>query len=337
MRMIFALFLILAVGFPATAGPLDESELFRPDVYPSKSSAVVGLAGAAAHAMLGSEEFCTSTNKLVLQGTAGVEELRALSAALSAQIPELRIELFLDRAPSAQDKGAVLATLALAETEVPNPVKPGPTLHKGTLTLSLTGAPMQQAFTERFVDKPWADDWDSFVNSQPKGRWIRADSDAFDVTEGAALDEARKVASGSLWPRVRDRMNARNAGRTGAIKVSEQWVRTRLESLLKQDRFIRDRFVPGFERPYGKVWQASLLVDASADSIDEMASHCARLARAEFGAKAVTLGSMAGMVGVIVLLYLFVNAVTKGYFVWRLRAAALLLGIAGILIVLAVR
>lgn len=327
----------LLAGSVASAGPLDESELFLPDVYPSKSSALNGLAKQAADAMLASETFCTSADKLVLHGTAGAAELRALSAALNAQIAELRIELHSDRAPSAQDEGSLVATLLLAETEIPNPMKPGPTLHKGTLTLSLTGAKMQQAFTEPFIDKPWADDWDSFVNSQPKGRWIKADSDDFTAAENAALDEARKNASASLWPRVRDRMNARNAGRPGAIKVSEEWVRTRLESLLKQDRFIRDRFIQSFERPYGKVFHASLLVDASADSIDEMAVHCARLARSEFAGKAVTVGSMAGMIGVIVLLYFFVNAVTKGYFVWRLRAVALLAGIAGILIVLAVR
>jgi hypothetical protein len=43
------------------------------------------------------------------------------------------------------------------------------------------------------------------------------------------------------------------------------------------------------------------------------------------------------LVVVILLLYFFVNAVTKGYFVWRLRAVALLLAIVGLLTVLATR
>ena len=39
---------------------------------------------------------------------------------------------------------------------------------------------------------------------------------------------------------------------------------------------------------------------------------------------------------VIGLLYAFVNAVTKGYFMWRLRAVAFLAAIATVLIVFAV-
>jgi hypothetical protein len=34
---------------------------------------------------------------------------------------------------------------------------------------------------------------------------------------------------------------------------------------------------------------------------------------------------------VLVLLYLFLNAVTRGYYAWRLRAAALMLAIVAIL------
>jgi hypothetical protein len=37
---------------------------------------------------------------------------------------------------------------------------------------------------------------------------------------------------------------------------------------------------------------------------------------------------------VILLLYLFLNMATKGYFAWRLRAAALLIAIAVVLVVM---
>ena len=45
---------------------------------------------------------------------------------------------------------------------------------------------------------------------------------------------------------------------------------------------------------------------------------------------------MAAFLAVIVLLYMLVNSLTKGYFMWRLRAGALLLTIVGILVALAV-
>jgi len=56
---------------------------------------------------------------------------------------------------------------------------------------------------------------------------------------------------------------------------------------------------------------------------------------AQLGRRAGALGAVAGLAVVIGLLYAFINAVTKGYFMWRLRAVALLVAIAAVLIVFA--
>jgi hypothetical protein len=73
-----------------------------------------------------------------------------------------------------------------------------------------------------------------------------------------------------------------------------------------------------------------------------MIAHVGQTARAQLAAEKARRaeqvrgwGSVAAFLAVIVLLYLLVNSLTKGYFVWRLRAGALLLTIAGILVALA--
>lgn len=338
MRMIFALVLSLVLAASATAGGVDDRKSFQPDLYPSELSAARGLAMRSVEILSAAQEFCEDADAIEIDGDAGSDAITALSLVLKREFPRVKVELLPASSAGKATMDVVQARLRLTgQTTGRSPFGSGRTLNSGTVCLELEGAGVHEVLTSQFIDKPWADDWNTFISSEPKGRWITGVSETPAARDRDALDEARQAAAAKLWPRVRDRMNAKNASRAGAIKVGEQWVRARLEALLRQERFLTDSLVQCIERPYGKVWQASILVDASSANIDALAADCTRQARAEFGAKAVTAGSMAGMVGVIVLLYFFVNAVTKGYFVWRLRAVALLSGIAGILIVLAVR
>jgi hypothetical protein len=96
---------------------------------------------------------------------------------------------------------------------------------------------------------------------------------------------------------------------------------------------VSDRFVRRFDRPYGQVWHAAVLVDGSPQLLRDMADEVTNDRRAQ---RAGTIGNFvkgAGVLVVIGLLYLVVNAVTKGYFVRRLRAGALLLALGGIAVI----
>ena len=112
-----------------------------------------------------------------------------------------------------------------------------------------------------------------------------------------------------------------------------------LESMIQSNLGIADQFVQSFERPYGRLWKKQLLVDAKKTNIEQFAraisSHASDARWQQLRETGSRLGSTAALVGVILLLYFFVNAVTKGYFVWRSRAIALLLALVGVITIIA--
>jgi hypothetical protein len=191
----------------------------------------------------------------------------------------------------------------------------------------------------RFVEKPWADDWTLFRNSNPKKGFLRAEAQRLETTEAGALALARQAAIEQLVPLVKETMNARAARSRGRIaKVDEAWVRNRVRSTLERNYdnlFIPDQFVQRISRPYGDVWAASLLVDASQKKLEMLADGYDDYARAQFRTEVTSWAAVGGILAVVVLLYFFLNTVTKGYFLWRLRALGLLAAIAGVLVVFA--
>jgi hypothetical protein len=86
-----------------------------------------------------------------------------------------------------------------------------------------------------------------------------------------------------------------------------------------------------FERPYGSVWRETILMDVSDSNIRKLTDEFSRSLIqkkqewAQLGLACATLFVL------IYLLYRFTNAVTRGYFVWRLRTAAVVLAFIGLL------
>lgn len=210
-------------------------------------------------------------------------------------------------------------------------------LESGTLVASITAGDAgarPAEITVKFVDKPWADDFAAFINRDKGKQWMLAESPRPCVSEAEANQQAIEAAAIELWPAVREQMRVNAIGRS-KIMVSPQFVVDQTEAALSRGVGIADRLVQQFDRPYGKVWKQSLLIDASKSTLDRYARDISAVARADRAQQVGTWGSTAALVAVIVLLYFFVNAVTKGYFVWRLRAVALLVAIAGILSIMA--
>src|SRR5207302_7991613 len=94
--------------------------------------------------------------------------------------------------------------------------------------------------------------------------------------------------------------------------------------------FVVDRFTQRITPPRGteKLWSHAVLVDASDDKLLPLAQHYARAVREERTTVAHDALAVAGLLAVIALVYVFLNAVTKGYFTTRLRVGAVLLGAA---------
>jgi hypothetical protein len=89
--------------------------------------------------------------------------------------------------------------------------------------------------------------------------------------------------------------------------------------------FILDRFVQGFEGTAGRIWRQALLIDASNEKLTRLAHRKAAMIRATKKTWARLSISVFGLIVLITVVYAFLNAATKGYYVWSLRIAGMVL------------
>jgi hypothetical protein len=180
-------------------------------------------------------------------------------------------------------------------------------------------ADASRELTVSFVDKPWAADWTAFRNRTSENL-VRAQSTSPSTSEGEADSAARNAAIAALMPVVRERMTT---GMGAAPTISDKSIRGVIEANLQQRQMIRDRFVQRYSRSYGDVWHEVLLLDTSPSHIDSMVWQVNSL---EHHAVQRQIGLIMAFLLLLFLIsvgYALINWLTKGYFVWRLRFAAM--------------
>jgi hypothetical protein len=222
---------------------------------------------------------------------------------------------------------------------------PGPLVQ--TLRIDVTGQDGKFSSSASFLYKPWVDDFATFVNRNPGQNWILAMSRSPATSAGEALEQAMNDAVTQLEPRVRQRMD--RDSRSAARLLLRSQIRSGLEDQparypdiirlnqrgqIISDGLIQDRFVQQFKRPYGDVWQAALLIDASSRKVGDLAERCERVLGSQQHHLRQTALSIAGVIALVCVVYVFLNSVTRGYFVWSLRAGALAVIAGGVYLVL---
>ncbi len=163
----------------------------------------------------------------------------------------------------------------------------------------------------------WASDLPAFVNQHPSEHWIVGTSQEPALSAEEAQTMAENDAAGQIAALVRP-------GTDGSQLV--QWI--------DQNGWIADRDVSAKERPYGTIWKASVLIDASPEKLAEL-GHRLQISqvRQHIRTAAVAIGSMVWF-SVIGCFYLMSNWITRGYFRGRLALISMLLvgaGIAGMM------
>ena len=98
--------------------------------------------------------------------------------------------------------------------------------------------------------------------------------------------------------------------------------------------FILDRFVQSFEGTAGKIWRQALLLDVSAEKLKELARQKAVIAQVRKTNFVRTFFSIVGLIVLITVVYAFLNAATKGYYVWSLRIAGVVFTLVVIILLL---
>lgn len=251
---------------------------------------------------------------------------RVLQRELSAMICSVEADL---RNIHPGEVGLTLRAEARVQEEVPR--------DRGTLTIFeqvMGGRITGTVFTgERrasagadYIDKPWADNFSSFVAGKPDGHFLIARSQEACTSENEARQQAIQDAcdqlsniAGQKWTAVPGRP---------PLTVSSRDV--------QEGGFILDQFVQSFDGSAGRIWRQAILLDASGSKLAWLQSRKTAEVHGERVTWARMILSALGVLIVIVATYLFLNMATRGYYVWSLRIAGIVLAIAAIVSILLV-
>lgn len=197
-------------------------------------------------------------------------------------------------------------------------VTPGTTIRPSSVTYQ---TPAEWVISEDGKSiKPWAEDFAKFVNENPQHHWLLAQSPEPCLSVDEAMQKALNQAASQV-------VSITGFSVPGA---DESMVLKHLEGC----GLIQDRFVQKFSRPYGDVWRASLLVDASSKNMDRLNK---AITKEMTGAKRDLrnmIFSTLGLLAVIIGVYYLVDAVTRGYFKTRLRIIAVSFAVIGVFLLL---
>ncbi|MEJ2705865.1 MAG: hypothetical protein P8Z79_25785, partial [Sedimentisphaerales bacterium] len=190
------------------------------------------------------------------------------------------------------------------------------TVATGTVQASVMAAGRQSSIKADFTDKPWVEDFSRFLNARPNSRFIVARSTDSCMTESEANHQALDNACAQVTQML-SRISRRQSGVRRPL-VS----RVDSEDILGGN-LILDRFVQSFQGSTGPIWRQALLIDGSTGKLEQLAHRKAIMAQAMKMNWARMFASVFGLLFLITVVYVFLNAATKGYYVWSLRIAGI--------------
>ena len=207
----------------------------------------------------------------------------------------------------------------------------------GDVTFRLRTPGGTETFTTTYVSKAWMDNFARFA-SRDKRIWIVGRCDR----PCATAEEAQQQAMAHVGEAVLEFVRKSQGTVGGEVEANgAEWMRDQAGEVAQRRGMVRDQFVQSFRRPYGgTLWQHAVLVNPQGGDLP-MVSHEIQMAAGARRATWAWVGlSRVLSVGVvllaILLAYAFINAATKGYYVWALRIAAGVLVAGGVLLVLAI-
>ena len=183
----------------------------------------------------------------------------------------------------------------------------------------------------RFIDKPWVDDYATFISTRPAGQWLRAQSSEFASSQHEAEEQAVRAAAETLsqhaWDTVRQRF-----GVSGDGPEARQQVIDALVAAMRSGEFVVDKFAQRLSKSYGDVWREAILLDVSPDRVNAFAQPFAGGVRASWWSYVGSWASIAGLVAFICVVYACLNLATKGYYAWSLRLTLMVIAAVGVML-----
>ena len=161
--------------------------------------------------------------------------------------------------------------------------------------------------------KLWDTQFESFSNAHPDRQFVVGRCGRPCLSEVEARESAHRSAA--------EQMEALVASRLHAGRLEHGWLDQQISRDVSDGRFDADRLAEQFDRPYGKVWTESVLLDVSPDRLDPAVAQYQPELNAQRAHAARNLTASGVLIGVASAAYLLLNALTQGYFTGRLRLA----------------
>ncbi|MBP7933702.1 MAG: hypothetical protein KA354_03545 [Phycisphaerae bacterium] len=331
-----------------------EQHAFEADLYPSKQSATVALARHSLNQFLA--ELMPNETLRVVHLSVSEDLNGAILDRMTQQITQ-QINLAASvRSPSRPPGTPLQVTVdavhatASAPADSPSPTPGAMTMRfvttrdlppeqsanseVGEIQLTLRTQGGELVRTARFVNAPWTEDFTRWTQQGP-GTWVLGESDQLWPTEDQARADAFQRAAEGIERHLRDYI-ARTGRYTPVSVFAERpgWLSNQITGELQSGSLVKTEFNQGFERPYGKVYRRAVLVKLPPEHLQKLADRYYRhvdQVRETWGRSAK---SSLALLALIFVVYLVLNAATRGYYVWVMRTAAGVAAVIGVVVIL---
>jgi hypothetical protein len=302
---------------------------FEADVYPSKLSAVRSLGLHIAEPVRQVFGETSPSGIILFKGAHESGLIEEFGRAITRAFPDANWTIAPETVAVQPDEVGIRIDIIKVQThQAPWSSGSENEMTSGTIQASVLAADKQASMKTDFVDKPWVENLSGFLmNRRMDGRFIIARSSESCMTEAEANNQAVQTARAQISD-----MLGQNSQRKSGIPVS--FARPINANDILEGGFILDRFVQSFEGTAGKIWRQALLLDLSPEKIKKLAQRKALIAQARKTNFARMFFSIFGLIVLITVVYAFLNAATKGYYVWSLRIAGIVFALVVIILLL---
>jgi hypothetical protein len=269
--------------------------------------------------------------RIRITGPAPSEAARSLATALGDLYSRADVVVDLTALEQGRGEGEVLLRLEVVNSATVAALPGEPNL-QGTLNARAAGSASTADAAAGFSSRAWAVDFPAFQSRHRDRHFIAFWSSTPATSADEALADARARAAAHLTAVTHRGLRARFGHLTGRdhARIADQ-----VERAIAASPIVEDQFVQSFTHSFGRTWRAGVLLDVSPAHLsaiqrpllNEIGAHHAHSRRSVF--------AIAGIAAVISLLYLFLNAATRGYFRSSLQWGAVAILVIGALMVMA--
>jgi len=293
---------------------------FEANVYPSMKSAVRGIGSRIDRSLRKLfKENDSPRHITIFQEISDRALILELKKAIQKAVPEAACAIEDDLRDLRPNEAGVTMWIADSGSQTA-PWAPSQdiTVEEGNIEVNVFTMDGSVLTQKRFIEKPWVEDFSGFTNTKSSNRFIITRSMDSCVTEAEANRQAVENACKHITT-----MLAEASRRFSKMPIS--YTHPVNSADIFEGDFVIDRFVQGFEGTAGRIWRQALLIDVSPEKLTRLARRKAAMIRATKKTWARLSVSVVGLIVLITVVYAFLNVATKGYYVWSLRIAGMVL------------